>query len=680
MMFSFPTAIFISAFLVFQVQPIIARFILPSYGGTPSVWTSCMLFFQVGLLIGYAYAHGLARYVPVQRQPYIHLTLLLLSLLALPIIPSLPENPSQHQTVEILIILSSSVGLPFILLSASAPLLQYWFASTHPNKSPFKLYALSNTGSLLALLSYPFIVEPAVGLHNQAIFWSLAYGVFFLSCILCALPLYKQSINVTDYSDVLKTTAPPTWRRRILWASFSACGSVMLLAITNQLTQNVAAIPFLWVLPLSLYLISFIICFERDRWYRRIFWFPLAVLGLAASTYMLYNDAFARSLSLFHQITIYSIAMLGSYMICHGEIVRKRPTSEYLTLFYLYIALGGALGGIFVNLIAPLIFDGYWELYLVIIAIIIIVAFFSISTVTSIHGKIRYGFAAVAIIMFFSSLSWQAIQEQLDYSILNTRSFYGVLNIYDEDVDSDSHYRSLYHGNILHGGQYVKNAYRYQPITYYRQDSGIDLAIRQHPLRANDSAPMKIGVIGLGTGTIAAFGELGDQFYFYDINPQIERIANEYFTYLDDGKGSSTVILGDGRRSLTKELEKNGSQQFDVLAIDAFTGDAIPIHLLTAEAFDLYWKHIKPNGILAVHTTNIYLDLTDPVRQLAKRSGKEALYIFDDEFYSEWILITQNRQFINNPKVTSLQSKWTSPPKRIIWADDFSNLLEVVKH
>jgi hypothetical protein len=678
-MFSFAAAIFTSAFLVFQVQPIIARFILPSYGGTPSVWTSCMLFFQIGLLIGYAYAHGLARYIPLRRQPYVHLTLLLLSLLALPITPSLPENSSQHQIIEILIILTGSVGLPFILLSASAPLLQYWFASIHPNKSPFKLYALSNAGSLLALLSYPFIVEPAVGLHNQAIFWSVAYGVFFLFCFWCALPLYKQATNVTDHSDVLKTTAPPTWRRRILWASLSACGSVMLLAITNQLTQNVAAIPFLWVLPLSLYLISFIICFERDRWYRRVFWFPLAILSLATSIYILYDDAFARSLPLLHQVVIYSTAMLSSCMVCHGEIVRKRPTSDYLTLFYLYLALGGALGGIFVSLIAPLMFDGYWELYLVIIAIIIIVAFCSISAFASIHGKIRYGFAAIATIIFFASLSWQAIQEQLNYSILNTRGFYGVLNIYDENVDSENHYRSLYHGNILHGDQYVKNANRYQPTTYYLQGSGIGLAIEQHPLRASDNTPLKIGVIGLGTGTIAAFGEPDEQFYFYDINPQIERIANEYFTYLDDSKGSSTVILGDGRRSLTKELEKNGSQQFDVLAIDAFTGDAIPIHLLTAEAFDLYWKHIKPNGILAVHITNIYLDLTDPVRQLAKRSGKEALYILDDEFYSEWILITQNRQFLNNPKVTSLQSKWTSPPKPIIWTDDFSNLLEAVK-
>jgi hypothetical protein len=679
-MFAFAITIFTSAFLIFQVQPVIARFILPWYGGTPAVWTTCMLFFQVGLLGGYTYAHLLARYVPVSRQPYVHLVLILLSLLTLPITPSLLEGGSQQtQILEILAILLVSVGLPFILLSASAPLLQYWFSKIYPNRSPFKLYALSNTGSLLALLSYPFIVEPSIGLYDQTLFWSVAYSLFFVFCFWCVWPLLKNPLVGQKGGD-FPLSDSPSWSRRMLWMSLAACGSVLLLAITNQISLDVAVIPFLWVLPLSLYLVSFIISFERDRWYRRAIWFPFTLIGFVALVYLMLESGSSRIIPLYGEVAIYCLAMFGGCMICHGEIVRKRPASEYLTVFYLYIALGGALGGVFVNLIAPLIFDGYWELPLVVLAIVTIIAFYVFTRPQSIHGKIRYGFAVTATVFFFGSSLWAHVDDKLDSSIFNTRGFYGVLHLYEGTTKNGDDFRSLFHGRILHGDQYLSGDLRYEPTSYYGKDSGVGIAIHNHPSKGFDNKSLTVGVIGLGAGTIATYGEKSDQFYFYEINPQIVFIANHYFSYLEDSKASNHIILGDGRLSLASDLKNNGSREFDILVVDAFSGDAIPTHLLTAEAFELYWKHIKPGGILAVHITNIYVELSDPVRQLARRANKDAIFIASDsDSYSDWVLITSNKKFIEDKNVIKYQSEWTSPPKSIVWTDDFSNLFDVVR-
>ena len=371
-MLAFAVAIFTSAFLVFQIQPVIVRFILPWYGGTPSVWTTCMLFFQIGLLVGYIYAHLLARYIHPARQAYIHLALVLISLSTLPITPTLPDNSSDNmKLVEILIILGASVGLPFILLSASAPLLQHWFSKAYAGKSPYRLYALSNTGSLLALLSYPFVVEPLLSLTNQTLSWSMGYALFFILCLWCAWQLIRSKLTTTTQSDPRNDGSTSFtrigWGQRMTWVGLAACGSIMLLAVTNQMSLDVAVIPFLWVLPLSLYLLSFIICFERDKWYKRVIWFPFAAISMAVLIYLL-NQAYSdEDIALHYQIAIYSLALFGACMVCHGELVRKRPSDDNLTLFYLFLALGGAVGGVFVNLIAPLIFDGYWELHLVIL-------------------------------------------------------------------------------------------------------------------------------------------------------------------------------------------------------------------------------------------------------------------------------------------------------------------------
>ncbi|MFT7388767.1 MAG: hypothetical protein ACI8VC_002024 [Candidatus Endobugula sp.] len=684
-MFSFALAIFTSAFLVFQVQPIIARFILPWYGGTPTVWTTCMLFFQLGLLGGYAYAHLLARYVPLKKQVSLHLIFVALSFLSLPITPSLLDT-HHHQTLEILLLLFSAVGLPFILLSASAPLLQHWFSRVHPNQKTFRLYALSNTGSLLALVSYPFIVEPMVKLSQQALYWSLFYGLFFLFCFCSSWPILRQSlaeeIDIDEHEP-----QPPSWPKRLLWMLLAACGSIALLSITNQMTQDVAVIPFLWVLPLSLYLMSFIICFDRDSWYRRIIWFPFLAISITALLYLFEHDYDNGKISLAYQVVIYCAALFACCMVCHGEMVRKRPTDHHLTLFYLYVALGGALGGVLVNIIAPLLFDGYWELHLVLLAVMSIACACLLMEKHLLSQRLRMGFsvAAITAITISGYYLWDHKAYQQESSILNIRDFYGVLHVYDEDIGTEDHYRSLYHGRIRHGEQWLHDDLKNKPSSYYGYNSGVGLAMTRHPARlstVSSPTPLKAAMIGLGAGTIAAYGESGDAFSFYEIDPNMAYIAKHYFSYLEDGKADNTVILGDGRRSLTKQLQAGGSLQLDILAIDAFSGDAIPMHLLTSEASDMYWEHLKEDGILAIHITNLHLDLSSITRQLALRAGKEAISIVDYggdyNGYSDWVLITSNAEFLKDEKIIDQQSQWQRPLKPTLWTDDFSNLFDVV--
>ncbi|MFT5419575.1 MAG: hypothetical protein ACI9D5_000316 [Candidatus Endobugula sp.] len=684
-MYAFAVAIFTSAFLVFQLQPIIARFILPWYGGTPAVWTTCMLFFQIGLLGGYAYAHVLARYVPLKKQVSVHLIFIALSFLTLPITPSLLES-NHHQTLAILLLLFSTVGLPFILLSASAPLLQHWFSKVHPNQKTFRLYALSNTGSLLALVSYPFIVEPLVKLSQQTIYWSLLYGLFFIFCFCSSWPILRQSFAEAINTDKHELH-PPSWPTRLLWMLLAACGSIALLAITNQISKDVAVIPFLWVLPLSLYLISFIICFDRDSWYRRIIWLPFLAMTIAALLYLLKYDYYGGRVSLAYQAVIYCAAMFACCMVCHGEMVRKRPTENHLTLFYLYVALGGALGGVFVNVIAPLLFDGYWELHLVLLAVMIIASACLLNEKHLLSQSLRIGFSAAATtaIVISGYYLWDHKVYQEDASILNIRDFYGVLHVYDESIGKEDHYRSLYHGRTLHGEQWLHDSLKNKPSSYYGYNSGIGLAMTRHTSRLSSTTyttPLKAAMIGLGAGTMAAYGEPGDTFSFYEIDPNMEYLAKNYFSYLEDSKANNTVILGDGRLSLAKELQDSGSQQLDILALDAFSGDAIPMHLLTSEASDMYWKHLKENGILAIHLTNRHFDLTDIARQLALRAGKKAIYIvaYGDEYNntSEWVLITSNVDFLKDKHVIEKQSAWEHSLNPIIWTDDFSNLFDVV--
>ena len=693
----YAVAIFLSAFLLFQVEPIIARYILPWFGGTPAVWTTCMLFFQVFLLGGYAYAHLLASYLSPRYQALVHLSLVVCSLVFLPITPGDAWKPdgSENPMLAIVLLLMATIGVPFLLISASGPLLQHWFNRVHPTVSPYRLYALSNFGSLLGLVSYPFFVEPQLGLRTQTVFWSAGYGLYAVMCVWGAMPLFQLATRSgSSRNPEYRAGKKPGLSENLLTLALAACGSVVLLASTNQICRDIAVIPFLWVLPLSLYLISFILCFDHPRWYNRRVWMPLLLLSLSAVVYLLLQDYGDREMHVYVQIAIYSAALFACCMACHGELVRLKPSASYLTSFYLMIALGGALGGVFVNLVAPFLFKAYWEFHVGLVATMVLLGLCLFRTREPLRsplvvwsGRILWVGGIVALAGFLGL----HIQEQQENNILTTRNFYGVLRVKETSIGTESATRFLYHGRISHGRQFLTPRLRSYPTSYYGPFSGISLAISRHPERLRLSkledgarqGGLRVGNIGLGVGTIATYSRPGDTYRFYEINPDVERIAREYFTYLQDAKGAQQVVLGDGRIALERELVNKNRQQFDILAVDAFSGDGIPVHLLTREAFALYWEHLRPDGILALHISNRHFHFSPVIRALARESGKQALWIKDvsdlekGNDYSEWVLVTSNTTFLKDPFVNFRIAPWPTL-REILWTDDYSNLFQVV--
>jgi len=692
-MASFLLATFIGAFLLFQVQPVIARFILPAYGGSPAVWTACMMFFQVALLVGYLYAHLLATYVPPKRQPKIHLALLVLSLAFLPIgtpdfwVPSVDGQPA----VEILGLLSVSVGVQFVLASASAPLLQHWYSGVFPGKSPFRLYALSNLGSLCALLSYPVLIEPRLTLDTQAMTWSFLYFILAGIFVLCGIAFIRSSAENQAGESGGAVVAPVTVLDRMLWVSLAACGSIVLLAITNQICQDVAVVPFLWILPLSLYLVSFIICFDKDAWYLRPVWFSLLFLSLALLLRLMFEEFTDESTALGYQIFIYCFALFTCCMVCHGELARRRSATPHLTTFYLYVALGGAIGGVFVNLIAPVLFSGFWELHVAIVFTVVLAGvclFVDKELISTTRRRAALSSIWSLLVVGVVILLVQQVVSGRTQSIYVDRSFFGVLYVDEWDVGTPDHERALYHGSIQHGRQLLHSSKERFATSYYGINSGGAVAIRRHPRRfVPDPAArgLRIGVVGLGVGTLSTFGTALDSIRYYEINPQVEQVAREYFTYLDNGEAATEVVLGDARVSMQRELDEAGSNQFDVLVLDAFSGDSIPVHLLTEEAFGLYAQHLRGGGILAIHITNQYIDLSSIVRTASLRQvGKDAVWVennsrrwFEDS--NDWVLISHNRGFLVSHSVRAVQTPWDEDePRSIRWTDDFSNLFEVI--
>jgi spermidine synthase len=687
-------AIFLSAFLLFQVQPVIARYILPWYGGSPGVWTTCLLFFQVGLLGGYAYAHVLVTFLREKRRPQValHLSLLALAFLLLPITPDpqwKPDGTEANPLFGIVRLLALTVGVPYLLLSASGPLLQHWFAETHPGRSPYRLYAISNLGSLLGLLTYPFLFEPLLNVGEQTRLWSWGFVAYGLLAIGAGILYLRRSAGGEASGDSESVTQRPSPINVFLWIAFSACGSMLLLSLTSQMCQDVAVVPFLWVLPLSLYLLTFIIAFDHARWYHRALAIPLAAVGVGMTIWLMNRQYASTEWPLFWQIVIYCSTIFFTCLVCHGEVVRMKPPVRHLTAFYLCISLGGAIGGSFVSLAAPRLFTGHWELHL---------AFVLLSILTSyqlwrqfapqrryailIPGTV-FGLIAIGTMGFFLQ---KHIDESRTQAIAVKRGFYGVLKVEEVGAGTDGAFRTLHHGRISHGRQYFSSEDRDLATTYYGLESGVGAVFACLPQRNElPVAPIHVGVVGLGVGTIATYAETGDRFRLYEINPQVEELARSHFTFLGDCAGEEEVVLGDARVSLERELAAGESQQFDALFVDAFSGDSIPIHLLTRESFDLYFKHLKPDGVLAIHVTNLHLDLADPVRNLAKEFGYGA-YRCDhspedteyESYYSDWILITKSEAFIAALKSAERITPWDhEETKPILWTDDYSNLFEV---
>jgi hypothetical protein len=673
-MLLYALTIFCSAFLLFQVQPIIARMILPWFGGSGAVWAACMLFFQVALLLGYLYAHWSIRCLRPNQQAILHVALLGLSLLLLPIAPNPAWKPigNEDPVLRILGLLGGAVGLPYFLLSTTGPLVQAWYARTFCAAFPYRLFALSNLGSMVALLSYPFLVEPHVAARNQSLGWSVAFGVFAVLGAAAALDSARKSepAPAASVGETPEAEAPsPGWPLHLLWMALAACASTLLLAVTNHVCQNVAAIPFLWILPLALYLLSFILCFHSDAWYRRKLFAALLAVALGSMCYALTQWEGSETVKIV--IPLFSAGLFIGCMFCHGELARLKPHARYLTSFYLMVSFGGALGGLFVGGLAPRLFRGYFELPVGIFACALLglVLFRDLS-------KWMYPLwagLAVALVVFLSLKE----RDTAAGARLMVRNFYGGLRVTDSgNLEKGDAKRTLVHGTITHGLQMLAPELRRRPTTYYGKQSGVGLAI-EHCRRSGE----RVGVIGLGVGTLASYGRPGDYYRFYEINPLVIQVARREFSYLNDCQAKLDVVLGDARLSLERELPQN----FDVLAVDAFSSDSIPVHLLTREAFSLYFGHLKPEGVLAVHISNNHLDLAPVVQSLAAALHKEALLFDTDDddeqevYGATWVLLTGQPEVLRKPAFQQAGSPLKPRPGLRLWTDDYSNLFQILK-
>lgn len=653
------------AFLLFLLQPIIAKQILPWFGGTAAVWTTCLVFFQGLLFAGYAYADWTVRRLPARRQAALHGALLLASLACLPIIPDPgwkpagPEDPGWR----ILGLLAATVGLPYFLLATTGPLVQAWFARSFPAATVYRLFALSNLASLLALLAYPLLIEPWWTTRLQSRAWSWGYGAFALLC--GAAALYSLRAKPAPGAEEAAAAPSPGWREQAAWLLLAAMGTLMLLAVTNRLTQDLASVPFLWILPLAIYLLTFILCFEGRGWYRReaFIWLLLVTVVALAWTLNLGNLGAAVAIAL---------NLIGLFVMCmffHGELAARKPAPRHLTRFYLMVSLGGVLGGMAVALVAVRVFPANYEFGLGLMATLALAAW----------AVRRWALPASLAAVAAAGLGTFHVFEHMDYLGRDTRTmardFYGTLRVKEVDADKPRHARlRLLHGATIHGEQYLAADRQGEPTTYYGPTSGVGRVLK------GMGPGSRVGVIGLGTGTLAAYGRPGDVYRFYDIDPLVAAVASRDFRYLEASGARIEQVLGDARLA----LEREPPQGYDLLVVDAFASDSIPVHLITREAMAVYWRHMKPGGIVAFHVSNRYLRLAPVVRGIADDARLAAVLVQDDPvasglFRSDWVLVARGRDALERPGIAG----FTTPIERIpglgVWTDDFNNLLRVLK-
>lgn len=666
---------FVSAFLLFLVQPLIARAILPWFGGSPAVWTNCMLFFQGLLLGGYALS-ALAE----QLRPRARLLLLLIlggALCTLPLHPATQHQgpPTEQPAYHLLRLLLLSVGLPYLILATTGPLTQAWFRRAAPERSPYRLYALSNTGSLLALLLYPVAIEPWLPLRWQMRLWS---GAFLLFAVLYAASLLEDLRRARPLPSAatpaaLEEAPAPGVRDRALWLLLPALGSLALLAFTSHVCQNVAVIPFLWVIPLALYLLTFILAFEREGAYRRG---PVAAATLVLLVLTtLYSDPNSdrADLAFWKALALYMLALFALCLLCHGELVRRKPHPRHLTTFYLCLSAGGVLAGLFAGLLAPRLFTYYFEWRIALVAgfALAVVVLFQ-ATRPLWHDRFWLFMPAVAIAL--CGLFWVGLHTRPDKKpvLIALRNFYGVLRVAERAADDPAeHDRVLYHGSINHGVQFQHGERRREAVSYYSVETGVGRLLSA----LADTPGLRVGVIGLGTGTLATYARPGQVYRFYEIDPDVVHLSRSYFSYLRDSRGQIEVALGDARLTLDREREP----PLHALAVDAFSGDAIPTHLLTREAMDIYLRRLRPDGALAVHISNRHLDLAPVVRALAAYAGWQAVHISNrrregEHYAADWIIVTRN------PVVLAALREHATPPKGrdLLWTDESNDLFRIL--
>ncbi|MBL9203174.1 MAG: fused MFS/spermidine synthase [Opitutaceae bacterium] len=703
-----------------------------------------MLFFQMLLLGGYAYAHGLSRRLAPRTQAIVHGVLLVAALASLPITPGDHWKPhdASDPTLRILLLLGASLGLPYLVLSATGPLMQEWFRRLNPGASPYRLYALSNVGSLLALVSYPFFIETQFTRKAQAQMWSWGLVAYAIGCGFCAWRLWRQPTAGPVAERIAETAAPaPTLTLRLLWLGLPACGSVLLLAVTNKMCQDVAVIPFLWVLPLALYLVTFIVAFDSPRWYSRFYWLVALVAALVFGCVAIYEGADAP---IQRQVIIYSAVMFVACMVCHGEVCRLKPHPRHLTSFYLMISAGGAVGGLFVALVAPAIFNNFYELHLGLAAMLLLALIVSWRDSAAMspgrwrllavllafamavacdrlldggwvgspnYRWIAWGVGGLAVLVGGGAIwrRWEFnghrstcavlgagliglsvllashVKEGGQDVVLTGRNFYGVLSVLEHrKLEPDARYYTLLHGRITHGLQFAAPERAGMITSYFGPRTGIGLAFKSYPRQGG----IRIGLLGLGVGTIAAYGQTGDYLRIYEINPHVKEIAEKPFSYLALSKAKVDVVMGDGRLSMENEPPQN----FDFLIMDAFSSDAVPVHLLTREAFAIYLRHLKDGGVILVNISNRFLDLRPVVENAAREFKLRSHTIASEDgdmgeaeegawwlYGATWMVLSKNLEFMNNRELTSAASPPASANTIPLWTDDYTSMFRILQ-
>ncbi len=694
-MLTYALSIFLSAFLLFQIQPLISKTLLPWFGGASSLWTAAMLFFQILLTGGYAYANWMVRLRSVKKQTLTHVGLLAVSVCLIaalwvlwpsPITPGSSLKPAEisHPVAYLFFLLTISVGLPFFVLSTNSPLTQAWFSRKFPGRSPYWLYSLSNTGSLLGLAAFPFVFEPLFSIRWQGWIWASCYLLFAVLAAHNALktlrhaPTAERAAEKPAEINLLKIKKSS----QILWILLSACASILLLAVTSQITQEVAAIPFLWVIPLALYLLSFVLTFSDKGWYHRKVFFVLLLAATIACFFVLLKPQTHFIL----QIIIYNFFLFTAVMICNGELYALRPQSSHLTRFYLLGSIGGALGGLFVNLAAPLLFKGYWELYVGLAFVWILLAL--TWPRTSAPSRIKPGFWVVAVADVVVIVCLYFIISSSGSNLFVKRNFYGVVTVQQNEVGAAQQPANLLvHGTTIHGFQFIEPALRSTPTSYFSKNSGVGLAILNHP---SYGSGMRVGVLGLGAGTLAAYGQSADDYRFYEINPVMIDLANGlngYFSYIEDSAAHNTLVLGDARLSLENELDSGIKHNFDLLVLDTFSSDSIPVHLVTREAFEVYLQTLAPDGLIAAHISNNRLDLRPVFWLLAEYYNLEMAIIQtaaqdgdSASAQSVWVLLTRDIELLQNPALANQIDGLTGFRRDIrLWTDDYSNLIQLLR-
>ncbi|HET8668200.1 MAG TPA: fused MFS/spermidine synthase, partial [Terriglobales bacterium] len=673
----FGLGILLSAFLLFQLELIFAKHILPWFGGTPSVWTTCMLFFQLMLLAGYAFADWGARRLSPRLQAGLQFGVIamvgILFGLAMrawgsPLTPTgqIRELFAAHPVLHILMVLALGAGAPFFLLATTGPVLQHWFRIGAEGASPYRLYALSNIGSLFGLICYPFLLEWLFTLQHQAWLWNGLFALFaVVYALLCrAVRSWPEAISAPP-AKVASTDAP-RWRMRVVWAALAACGSAMLLATTNLLCEDVPVTPALWVMPLCLYLLSFILAFDHPRWYQRWIFYPLYAAALWIALRLL---SAGINLDLVYRSDAYLFIVFVVCMVCHGELARSKPDPRHLTSFYLLVSLGGVIGGVLVSIVAPRVFTGYWEFHIGLLACgVLALGVLLIDRHSWLHpGAGWKGAIAGALLMAAALQGYRAASAQMagrEYR----RDFFGVKQIYEQGG-----IRFLRNGGVEHGGQYTDEQRRREPMMYYSHHTGVGQLLTNYPKPAGRGR--RIGVVGLGTGALAAYGLPGDSLRFWEIDPQVIQLAKgpaARFTYVQDSRATVEVVEADGRLAIENEYAT-----YDILVLDAFSGDAIPMHLITREAFRLYLSRLSgPDAVVAFHISNRIVDLT-PVMLAFSRSEHVPVRFFMG-MSAEYAIFSRNPAMLDAIGPDDSHYHWDEVDS-VLWTDGYSNLLQVLR-